>query len=139
MGDIANGYTCDVFICTFADDLIAKYRSPLLDATFENRVRYYVQADSNWEVGLYAALSTTRVDTGAVDEEHFRLEGMPLFTPTADDIVTTIAEELDISEEEATRRLEEKVAEMEREERERHATIERAIAQDLEEEEEDEQ
>lgn len=139
MGDIANGYDCDVFICAFSEALVAKYRSPLLDGTFEERVRYYVKADDNWEVGLYAAVQTTRVSTGEADEEHFRLEGMPLFAPTADDIITIIAEELDISEEEATRRIEAQAAEMEREEKERRAAIEREVAQGLEDEGEDEQ
>jgi hypothetical protein len=138
MGDIANGYHCDVFIFTFADALIAKYRSPLLDATFGDLVRYYVQADLNWEVGLYAALKTTRVSTGEPDEEHFRLEGMPLFAPTADDIIAVIAEGLDISEEEAERRLKEKAAEMEREEKEYRARAEREVEEELEGEEDEE-
>ena len=132
MGDLSNGHDCNVFIRTFADDLIKKYRSQLLDAALTEQVRYHVMADGNWEVGLYATVKTGKVTDEKEEEEHFRLEQMPLFAPTADDSVSIIAEELDISEEEAARRLHEKVVEMEREEKEYRTQAEREVEEELE-------
>lgn len=128
MGDLSNGHDCNVFIHTFAGELIAKYRSPFLDETFEENVRYYVMADNNWEVGLYAAVATGH---GAV-EETFRLERMPLFAPTADDIAWVIAQELGLSEEQVQRRLEEGAEALEREEEKYRTQIEKEVAEELE-------
>lgn len=139
MGDLAAGHSCDVFIYTFADDLVAKYRSPFLDEVFGDRVRYYVMADDSFQVGLYAAVKAGKTTTdGKAEEEHFRLERMRLFYPPADDIAAATAEELELSEEEVQRRLEKGEADMEREEREYNEQIERQISEDLEEDEEDE-
>jgi hypothetical protein len=101
VGDLANGHACDAFIVAFGDDIVTKFRSKLLDRTFGNKVRYYVMADTNWEVRLYAA-----VTTGAEGEETFILAGAPIFCPTSDDIIEQAAEELELAEAEARRRLE---------------------------------
>jgi hypothetical protein len=101
MGNLANGHACDAFILAFADDIVEKFRSKLLDQTFGDKVRYYVMADDNWEARLYAAVAT-----GAEGEETFMLTDAPIFCPTSDDIVEQIAEALEIGEDEARRRLE---------------------------------
>lgn len=100
MGDLANGHACDAFILAFADDIVTKFRSKLLDQTFGDKVRYYVMADANWEVHLYAAVVA---DGG---EETFLLAGAPIFCPTSDDIIEQTAEALELDEDEAGRRLE---------------------------------
>jgi hypothetical protein len=143
MGDLANGHACDVFIYAFADDLVAKYRSPFLDETFGERVKYHVSADDNFQVGLYARMKTGHMVTAngeMLDEvEHFRLERMPLFAPTADDIAWAIAYHLDISEQEATQRLEKAEADMARKEREHQEEIEQQVAEEFDEGEEAEE
>jgi peroxiredoxin family protein len=101
MGDLANGHACNAFITAFAEDIIKKYRSPLLDQTFGEKVRYYVMADDNWEVHLYAAVAS-----GADSEEKFQLAGAPIFCPTSDDIIEQTAEALELDEDEVERRLE---------------------------------
>ena len=102
MGELASGHACDAFIVAFADDIVAKFRSKLLDETFGSKVRYYVMADLNWEVRLHAAVAT-----GNGSEETFLLAGAPIFCPTADDIVEQAAEALELDEAEVRRRLEE--------------------------------
>lgn len=139
MGDSADGYSCDTFVYAFADDLVAKFRSPFLDETFGDRVRYYVMADDNFQVGLYARVKTEHmltIDGQQVAEvEHFRLERMPLFFPTADDIAWVIAQQLELSEEEAQRRLDQAMEDMAREEQEHQEEVERQVAEELEEDE----
>ena len=108
MGDRVNGYACDAFIRAFADDIVRKYRSPLLDQTFGDEVGYYVAADDNWEVHLYARVKEKIAKDGDEHEKffHFRVESGPAFFPTSDDIVeqmTHVFPELD--EKEVERRL----------------------------------
>ena len=76
MGDSANGHACDAFITAFADDIVKKFRSRLLDQTFGDKVRYYVMADDNWEVHLYAAVAT-----GGGRGETFVLTDAPISAP----------------------------------------------------------
>jgi hypothetical protein len=102
MGDLANGHACDAFILAFADDIVTKFRSRLLDQTFGDKVRYYVVADTNWEVRLHAAVAT-----GGGGEETFLLAGTPIFCPTSDDIIEQAAEALGLDDDEGRRRLEE--------------------------------
>jgi CRISPR/Cas system-associated protein Csx1 len=104
MGDLANGHDCDAFIEAFAQDMISKYRSEFLDRTFEDRVSYYVMADENWEVHLYAAIKTGIIEDDEEIEEHVRVEHARPFYPTSDDIIDQIVEAFDISEQEAERR-----------------------------------
>ena len=101
MGDLANGHACDAFILAFANDIVTKYRSELLDRSFVDKVRYYVMADDNWEARLYAAVAT-----GGGGEETFLLADAPIFCPTSDDIIEQTAEALQLEEEEVERRLE---------------------------------
>jgi hypothetical protein len=101
MGDLANGHDCDAFILAFADDIVTKFRSKLLDQTFGDKVRYYVMADANWEAHLYAAVATS-----GDSEETFLLADGPTFCPTSDDIIEQAAEALELDEDEARRRLE---------------------------------
>lgn len=101
MGDLANAYACDTLIDAFASDIIQKYRSRFLDKTFGDKVRYYVMADDNWRVRLYAA-----IDVGNHKEEHFRVEGSPDFYGPSDSIVDEVATAFpDLSEDEVERRL----------------------------------
>lgn len=100
MGDLANGHDCDAFINAFANDVVKKYRSEFLDLHFGERTRYYVMADDNWAVHLYAAIED------ATGEAHFRVESARAFYPTSDDIIETVAEEFDLTEEGVKARLE---------------------------------
>ena len=100
MGDLAKGHSCDAFIVAFASDIVKKFRSKLLDETFGDKVRYYVMADDNWEVHLYAAVAA-----GADGEEKFQLVDAPIFCPSSDDIVEQTAEVLELEEDEVRRRL----------------------------------
>jgi hypothetical protein len=108
VGDLASGHACDAFVLALADDIVTKFRSQLLDQTFGDKVRYYVMADTNWEVRLYAAIAT-----GAGSEERFLLADAPIFWPTSDDIVEQAAEALELDEEEVRRRLERRAQEAE--------------------------
>jgi hypothetical protein len=80
---------------------VTKFRSKLLDETFGDKVRYYVMADTNWEVRLHAAIAT-----GAGNEETFILADTPIFCPASDDIIEQAAKALELDEGEAERRLE---------------------------------
>jgi hypothetical protein len=105
VGDLANGHACDAFILAFGDDIIDRYRSKLLDETFGERVRYYVAADEDWSVRLFAAITKSE---GGEDkaEEHFCLEHATRFFPTSDDIVDQVLREFsDLDKHEAERRL----------------------------------
>ena len=105
MGDLANGHACDAFILAFADDIINRYRSKLLDQTFGERVRYYVAADEDWSVRLFAAIQMDESRTDKA-EEHFCLEHATRFFPTSDDIVDQVLREFpDLGEDEVKRRL----------------------------------
>lgn len=118
MGDLSNGSECDAFIMAFTDDIIRKYRSEFLDRKFEDQVRYYVMADDNWEVHLYAAIKTgvCACEDEHELEAHFRVESAPTFCPTSDDSVRVTAEEFDIEEDEVERRLEKGAEDAERHE-----------------------
>ena len=117
MGDLANGHDCDAFICAFADNIVQEHRSQFLDKTFRDKVRYYVAADDNWEVHLYAAIETGEIETeGDEVEAHFRVEDAPVFCPTSDDIIDQVMREFPaLDEEEVERRLEQGREESERE------------------------
>lgn len=107
MGDHANGSACDTFIEAFADDIIKKYRSPLLDLKFEDSAQYYVMGDGypTWAVRLYAAVKTGTITDGKEQEEYFRIEGSPDFCPPTDDFISVVAKEFDLEEAEVKRRL----------------------------------
>lgn len=100
MGDLANGHACDAFILAFTGAIVKKFRSKLLDQTFGNKVRYFVMADDNWEVHLYAT-----VVTGPDTNEKFQLADAPIFCPSSDDVIDQTAATLGIEEEEVERRL----------------------------------
>ncbi len=100
MGDLVDGHACNKVIIAFADEIITKYRSPFLDKTFGDKVRYYVKADDNWCVRLYAA-----IDVGNDEEEHFRVENSPDFYGPSDSIIDEVARYLPFTTEEVERRL----------------------------------
>jgi hypothetical protein len=115
VGDLADGHACDAFILAFADDIIKRYRSKLLDQTFGERVRYYVAADEDWSVRLFAAIAKSEPGEDKA-EEHFCLEHATRFFPTSDDIVDQVLREFsDLSEDDVKRRLQQGGEEAQRE------------------------
>ena len=103
MGESADGYACNALILAFGDDIIAKFRSRMLDAAFGDKVRFYVMADDNACVRLYAAIDMRPADD---DEEHFRVEGSPDFYGPSDSIVEEIMQAFPgLGSEEVERRL----------------------------------
>jgi hypothetical protein len=112
MGDVVWGSACDALINAFEDDLIKKFRSPLLDHTFGDRVRYFLWENTNtspWSVELLAGVETGEIDekTKESKEEFFRVDAMPVFFPGDNDTITEdIARALDIEDDEARRRYE---------------------------------
>lgn len=100
MGDHADGHACDKVITAFAADIIRMFRSELLDLHFEGVIEYYVEADDNWEVHLYA-----EVKEGAGPKHTFRIEAAPTLYPRSDSVAAEIASALHLSEEEVEKRL----------------------------------
>lgn len=100
MGDAANGHDCDRVITAFADDIVRMFRSELLDLHFGGVISYYVEADDNWEVHLYA-----EIKRDGETKHTFRVEAAPTLFPCSDNIAYEIASALHLSEEEVEKRL----------------------------------
>jgi hypothetical protein len=106
MGDISRGINCDKFIDEFGDEIIAKHRSKILDQTFGDAVSYYIGVDDvHWITTLCATVRTG----SEKDQETFILlpEENNLFDPewADEDMISNVARLLDLTEEEAKRRL----------------------------------
>jgi len=92
---------CDKFIKEFENDILAAYRSRLLDNTFGDAVTYHVGSDDSHFVRLHAVVQST---DGA---EEFQIVGAPDFFPIAeeDDLVSQITGAFELDEDEARARL----------------------------------